>query len=246
MPARADLDQATFDNLVDEKGREVLFETALQCPCKSASAGQLGTCKNCGGTGWIFINPIQTRMILSAVNIVSDFKPWSEEMRGTVNVTCKASINLCQMDRITDLNGDAIFSEVLFLKQKGEQIFTYTTYDVKEVLYIGLFVTDILPLRKLIQDEDYVVNGQTIEIINSDLIGLDVDPKDVSFTIRYKHAPSFCVIELKRETMPTFELKSGVEVLNKMPISAIARRTHYQLTAPNLQGDRLLNNSYTE
>lgn len=246
QPPRVDLLKEEFDRLIDQKGKDVLLEKALLCPCKSRSTNQLSDCKNCGGTGWLFINPLKTRMILHSINIVTDFKPWSEEMRGTVNVTCKAEEELSNMDKITDLNGEAIFNEVLFFKKKGDNIFCYTTYNVKKVLYIGMHTSTSTPLLRLIKDVDYTVNKNIILLIKPSIIEEGISIEDVSFTIRYKHAPEFHVIEMKRETMQTFEYRGGGEKIQNMPISAIARRAHYQLQATNLLGDRLIDNSYTE
>lgn len=244
-PPRADLDKLEFEKLIDQKGKDVIFEKALECPCKSKSTNQQSDCKNCGGTGWVFINPVKTRMILHSINIVTDFKPWSEEMRGTVNVTCKAEEQLSAMDKITDLNGEAIFNEVLFLRKKGTDVFCYTTYAVKEVLYVGLFVATDEPLLRLIEGTDFTIEGSIFKLTNLDLLGSDINAENTSFTIRYKHAPEFHVIEMRRETMQTFEWR-GTERLQNMPVSAIARRAHYQLKANNLLGDRLIDNSYAE
>jgi len=244
-PPRADLDKAEFEKLIDQKGGDVIFEKALECPCKSKSTNQQSDCKNCGGTGWVFINPVQTRMILTAINIVTDFKAWSEEMRGTVNITCKAEEQLSVMDKITVLNGEAIFNEVLFLRKKGEEVFCYTTYAVKEILYVGMFVATDEPLLRLIEGADFTIEGSIFKLTNLDLLGSDSTGENTSFTIRYKHAPEFHVIEMRRETMQTFEWR-GTERLQSMPVSAIARRAHYQLKANNLLGDRLIDNSYIE
>lgn len=244
-PPRADLIKEEFDALIFQKGREVVLEKALECPCKSPSTNQQSTCKNCGGSGWIFINPRKTRMVLSAINIVTDYKPWSEELRGTVNVTAMVEEELSYMDKITALDGEAIYNEVLFFKKKTIDVFCYTTYAIKEILYIGLFRGDESPLLRLQKDVDYTVSGSTIKLINQSLLGTDVNVKNTSFTIRYKHAPEFHVIEMKRETMQTFEWQ-GIEKLKHLPVSAIARRAHYQLKANNLVGDRLIDNSYDD
>lgn len=242
---RVDLIKGEFDRLIDQKGRDVILEKALQCPCKSSQTNQQSACKNCGGTGWVFINPVRTRMILAAINIVNEYRPWSEELRGTVNITCKAEEELTVMDKITSLDGEAIFTEVLFFKQKNADVFTYSTYNIKKMLYIGMYSAANSPLIRLKEGIDYTVDKNIIRLKNTTLITEDPNQIDVSITVRYKHAPEFHVIEVKRETMQTFEWQNQ-EVLRHMPVSAIARRAHYQLQAANLAGDRLLNNSYTE
>lgn len=240
---RADLIKREFDTLIHQKGRGVLLETALQCPCKSPSSGQQSNCNNCGGTGWIFVNPRETRMVLTAISTVTEFRPWSEELRGTVNITTHVEDELSIMDRITALSGESIHNEVLFIKAKATQRFTYCTYNVKKSLYIGLFQGINQPLIKLVEGVDYTVVKNAIKF--EDTLEFPFEAiEDNSITIRYKHAPQFHVIEMKRDTMQTFNWE-GKEVDQNMPTSAIARRAHYQLSAQNLSGDRLLDNSYT-
>lgn len=243
-PPRADLIKQEFDTLIGQKGRDVQLETALQCPCKSESTNQQSNCKNCGGTGWVFINPRQVRMVLTAINAVTEFRPWSEELRGTVNITSHVEDELSIMDRITALDGESIHSEVLFLKQLDDQIFTYTTYDIKEISYIALFKSISQPLQRLVKDTDYTIENNIIKFETSLTLPFN-EVEQNNITIRYKHAPQFHVIEMKRDTMQTFKWE-GNEVNQNMPISAIARRSHYQLTAQNLAGDRLIDNSFTE
>ena len=48
-PPRADLNKQDFDTLIRQKGRDVILETALQCPCKSESTNQQSNCRNCDG-----------------------------------------------------------------------------------------------------------------------------------------------------------------------------------------------------
>lgn len=244
---RADLIKQEFDVLIHQKGRDVLLETALICPCKSESTNQSSACKNCGGAGWVFINPRRTRMVLTAIDAVTEFRPWSEELRGTVNITARVEDFLSHMDKITVIEGESIHNEVLFIKQKGSVAFTYSTYNIKSILYIALFVGDNQLLKRLVLNEDYLITDNIIrfseQFIQSNNIAFSEGSLS-SITIRYKHAPQFHVIEMKRDTMQTFHQNVKQEMNQNMPISAIARRAHYQLTAQNLNGDRLLNNSY--
>ena len=164
-------------------------------------------------------------------------------MRGTVNITAHVEDELSAMDRITALRGESIHNEVLFLKAKGAQIFTYSTYDVKSILYIGLFQGTNTALKRLQQNVDYTVERNALRF-NSDLILLFNEVEQNSITIRYKHSPQFHIIEMKRDTMQTYNWTDR-EIDQNMPVSAIARRAHYQLSAQNLLKDRLLDNSYT-
>lgn len=243
-PPRADLIKKDFDTLIHQKGRDVVLETALQCPCKSESTNQQSNCKNCGGTGWVFINPRQTRMVLTAIDIVNEFRPWSEELRGTVNITAHVEDELSIMDRITALDGESIHNEVLFLKQKGSTIFSFSTYDIKKILYIGMFKSTSEPLIRLKEGEHFTIEKNKIIFITSSFPFQEIAQNN--FTIRYLHAPQFHVIEMKRDTMQSYLWSSQQEVNQNMPVSAVARRSHFQLSAQNLNGDRLLDNSYQD
>lgn len=245
-PPRSDLSKKDFDDLIQQKGNDVLIETALICPCKSISTNQQSNCKNCGGTGWVFINPRERRMVLTAINSVTEFRPWSEELRGTVNITCHEQDDLSEMDRITALKGKAIHNEVLYFKylNSPQTIFTYSTYNIKTIDYIALFVDINQPLRRLKENDDYTfVNNIITFQSNLQLPFEQIEENNI--TIRYKHAPQFHVIEMKRDTMQSYKW-TNQEINQDMPVSAIARRAHYQLSAQNLAGDRLIDNSYIE
>lgn len=249
-PPRADLNKRDFDNLIYQKGRDVILETALECPCKSPSTNQQSNCKNCGGTGWVFINPRETRMVLTAIDAVTDYRPWSEELRGTVSITALEQDEISTMDRITALKGESIHNEVLFIRKEEDQYFCYTTYNIKKTLYIGLYVAIDQPLKRLVLNQDFIFDKNALkftdQFVEDNITSSFVTGETLSVTIRYKHAPQFHVIEMKRETMQSYILDKGVEQNQNMPVSAIARRSHYQLSAQNLTGDRLINNSYTE
>jgi hypothetical protein len=233
---RADFDKEAFDRLISEKGREVILRKALQCPCKSDTVNQLSTCKNCGGTGWIYVNPITTRMVLSGVDVSTKYAPWSEEARGTVAVTAMCEEELSYMDQITLVDGESVFSEVIVIKQAGSNLFAYTTYDISELLFVGLFVSDKEPIVQL-DPAQYTIVDNIFRVVDSDII------KGSSITLRYKHRPSFVIIEFKRETIQSFKLDKSETLLN-LPVSAFAKRLHYHVIARNLASDWLINNNF--
>lgn len=245
---RADLIKSNFDRLVTEKGREVIFEKSLKCPCKSQSINNLSSCKNCGGTGWIFTNAKTTRMVLQGIEVATKLQGWSEELRGMVKVTAMAEENLSYMDRITAIDGTSFYNEVIQFKLSSDnKIFAYCGYNIKELFYIGLFINATTPLTPLVLNTDYtIINGNTV-LLNQGKYGDTPDVTQLSVTLRYSYAPVFHIIEMKRETMQSFIFNDGVGETNQtLPISGYARRAHYQLDAPNLNGDRLLNNDFNE
>lgn len=237
---RADFNQDFFDKLIYEKGRRVLYETAVVCPCKSKAVNQQANCKNCGGTGYAFINPIETRIVLQGVEIVTKLEGWSEQLQGMMRISCPANLDLTHMDKITALDGDDWYNEALPVELYGSTLFTYATYPIKKIKHIGLF-TSVNTKYQWLQPSDYSVDKSAITILNT--YGHDIN--DIMITIKYKYAPIFYVRELKRSTMETFKYVDGIgEKVQHMPLSAYAQRAHYVLNQPNLAGDRLLDNSY--
>lgn len=245
---RVDLQKSDFDRLVTEKGRDVILERAIKCPCKGPQTNALSSCKNCGGVGWIFCNPQKTRIVLQGIEVATKLQGWSEELRGMVRITAMAEEQLSFMDRITALSGTSYYSEVtrFNLSDDSSTIFAYVGYNVKEVIYMGLFVNDQTKLTELAVNTDYTIDGNIVKL-NMDKYG-SMDPTALSVTIRYTYAPVFHILEDKRETIQSYKLLSdgGSEKDQTLPISAYARRAHYMLDGPNLTHNRLLNNDYSE
>lgn len=243
---RADLEQSEFDTLIFQKGRPVLFEKALQCPCKSPSTNQQTNCKNCGGSGWLFVNAEETRMIVQAVAISNDIKAWSEEARGTVNISCRSFERLTYMDRISLLDSQAIYNEVVFLKKSASdptKYFSFLAYNVTDLIYIGLFKS-INDKLVQIQKNQFTFERNIIKIDASVIEALTENK--FSITVKYIHPPTFHIIEMRRETMESIILTGGTEKNQRFPVAAVGRRTHYILDVENLIGNRLLNNDYIE
>lgn len=238
---RVDFEKSEFDDLIYNKGRRVLFEKTLQCPCKSESFNQQSNCKNCGGTGWIFIDPIETRMILHSIGNVNQFKDWSEENRGFVNITALEQDELGWMDRITLLDARAYMGEVLHFKKKNNLMFAFTTFPIKQLRYIGLYIDPHQPLVQLKEDVDYTYQGQIIRLAEKYYQDIDV-----SVTVRYVHSPVFYIMDLKRETMDSFVLDGSKEDLKRFPISAVGRRAQYVLDPRDLNGEGVIKNSYND
>lgn len=243
---RADFTKSDFDRIVTEKGRLVVLEKALRCPCKGASAAHLTSCRNCGGTGWIFINPRESRMVLQGIEVVTKLEGWSEENRGMARVTGLAEDRISFMDKITiEDEGTSTYTEVLSFSRSEDIIFSFTAYPIEKIEYVGLFNGVNLKLTILEPEVDYTIVGNTFRL-NEAKYG-ESTIEDLSVSIRYEHKPVFYVIEVKRDTMQSFKLiENGSEVSQLLPLSAYARRAHYVLNATNLAGNKLLDNSYVE
>lgn len=237
---RVDFENEKYDKIIRDKGRSVIVEKSLICPCKSENSGGLSNCKNCGGYGWSFINPVRTRMIVQSMSISNDFKDWSEMSRGMIKISSKKDENICHMDKLTIEDATSFFTESLYAKKVGQLFFAYTVYAIKDIEYCAFFRTVETTYQQLTRNVHYTIDGNVFTIIDEDLID---DYDELSITLRYSHAPVYYVVDLQRESSETFILSFGSEVKIDLPITFMARRAHYVLNMENTNKNRILDNS---
>jgi len=246
QPTDPGFEEGSFDKFIWDKGYRVIHEKVLQCPCKSVRVNQKSSCRNCGGSGWIFINPVETRMSINGMNKDTTFKEWSQENRGTAGITCMTDMTLCFMDKITIVESENLFNEVRhFVKSEDDKLFTYCSYLIKTIEYIGLYVDDDSALQILIKDVDYTTDGYRIYLDDSYLEDY-VDDNTYSITVRYYHQPQYLIIDANRSVMNSRISYERVEKEFKLPLHYIGRLAAFVLDMPNIANDRLINNSYID
>ena len=240
---RVDFIEDRYRLIIEQKGVAVEVEKAIQCACKTSSMNGISDCQNCGGTGWIFVNPIVTRMVLQGMGVSKDQEPWSEAIKGTVRVSCHASQELSYMDRITRLNGISYFSEVLEFKTKLGTSFAYAAYKMTNVSYLGLFMGPTEAFKRLVRDVDFTVERNIIKLLPSVQLP---DMDQITASIRYSHAPTFHIMDVTREAVDNFIYDGKKEQVQYLPVSAMARRAHFIADMENLSSNRIINNDFTE
>ncbi len=232
-----------FDALQKSKGQKVIHEKAYLCPCKDPQASHLVTCRNCGGTGWIFCNPTETNMIITG--IAADNKLKEAIFReigmldsGSVKVTAYNDDKLSFMDRITLRDATAEHQQVLYPKLTDDesQLFSFTKYDIRSIDYIALFEGEGRRLKRLVEPDDYSFNNNIL-YFDSQYNSLE----NPSITIRYIHSPVFHIIDILRESM-TSPTNEGER--QRLQVHALAKRAHLISDVENFDGDRLFDNSW--
>lgn len=235
------LRKSDFDALVWDKGYPVYHDKALRCPCKEKPADNLSTCRNCGGSGWLFINRSQTKMVVQSMNQDTQFKEWSEENRGTARITAMNEDRLSFMDRITLYESESIYNEILYPKVYSGNNFSFTTYEIIKVLDIFLFQGANQKLKLLELDTDYTIS------LNKIILDPQYISETLKISIRYTHRPQFHVIDLTRNIIDSeiFDINTlGGKKSVPFPVSAIGKLAHYTLDPINYDGDYLFDNSY--
>jgi len=241
--ARVDLRDQDFDALIENKGYSVIHEKALKCPCKSkGDPGNLSSCKNCGGTGWIFVNPIRTKMVVQQMNISKKYEQEGDLSFGTAHVTPRSVDKLSRMDRITLENAETETSEVINFKYQSGETFAYCSFPIKTIYYLGLFDSDDREIKRLTLGEDFNFINNTVKIINQSILVNE----NTSASIRYLHAPQYHVVQLGRDAMEQSIKKGRSETLKDFPQSALVRRADYLWDVENLIKDTLIDNSFLD
>lgn len=230
-----------FDNVIYNQGYDIFIEKAHRCPCKSKGTDNLSSCKNCSGTGWFFINKTQTKAILHSMNLNTKFKEWSETNLGNVNISVRDVDKLSFMDRITVIRGESIHTQVVYPVKYKQTIFSFLDYKPISIEEVFLFDLDSKPLKLLSLNEDYTILNDKI-IFDNKYWKLD---ETFTVSIRYSYNPQFHLIDLTRDIMyASIKDQQGKIVKGQMPISGIARRSHYVLDRQNFNQNLIFDNSY--
>jgi len=228
--------KSNFDNVIQQNGYDIYYEKAISCPCRSDESGkaQLSDCRNCGGTGWTFLNKVQTKAVLHSMNLDTIYKDWTEEKLGTVSITVREVDKLSYMDRIEVIEGEVEYSQLLYPKNRNNKMTSYCTYNIKKILCIYLFAGSDKPLKLLIENIDYTFDKNKIILSDSYLY-----KENIQLSIRYIHSPTFNVIDIIRETMVN---KTQEGPVSQLITNYRGRRSQYVL--PTMTADLFDNSDY--
>lgn len=248
---KVSLDKNNFDELVYQNGIRVLVEDAIACPCKEQGSAHLSSCHNCLGTGWVFVNPYETRALVTSMNKNTKYKYWSPELEGTVSITMMSPFNnrLSKMDKITVLGSTSQMSEVVRRRRKPVEDlfddFVFLSYKPREILSVFMFNGDNNSLIKLLPSQ-YSINGNNPFVL--DLSRNITYPTNYnnSISVYYSHEVAYNVVDLPHDMrMSVRKNDMGQLEDTTLPIQGVARLSHLALgTAPVRDGTGLIDNSY--
>ena len=238
----ADFELDQFEIATRDKGYNVIHSKALQCPCKIKGADHLTSCKNCGGSGWIFVNPTKTRMVVSGIKMQRTYEEQARRDQGVLQITALNGDKLSFMDKIELSDGLGIHTQNLYptIDTVGGRYISFTIYDIYEVEWIGLFIDDSTLIQKLEADIDYTVQHNIVTLTTAhDAL---INPK---ISIRYKHHPVFFIWDVMRDSMTSLLVAEGAKRdVIQLPVLATTLRAHLMADVENFDGDRLLDNSW--
>lgn len=241
-PLDSDFIPNEFRVLVESHGYEVIYERALMCPCKDRGSDHLTTCRNCGGTGHLFVNPTRMKVLLTSINHDREYEEYGKQDLGMLYATPVALVKLTQMDRLTILDGESAHSEVIYPEKDDVtgNYFSLVHYYIKSVEWVGLFIDTDLKVQKLELNEDYTY--QNNKIILDDKFNSLEDPQ---VSITYMHHPQFHVWDIANDIRSVKGKKEGGgRKTNYMPMKALVKRAHLIEDSENFEGTRLYDNSW--
>ncbi len=236
-----------FNEALWENGYDVILEEAVACPCRGTSPANKPTCSNCLGTGWFFVNPLETRAFMMSINRGTKYKDWSPELIGTIAATFMNTNRFGFMDKIILRKNFGLFSETRPARtgiSQGYGKFIFTTYRIVEVRSVFVFNGDGSPLIKLAEDQ-YRINTSNAYVLDIKTGALPLDFNG-SVSISYKHHITYNIVDIPHDLRITKEYGStGKRQMQEMPVQAIARKAQYELNAAtNYAGNNIQNNSY--
>jgi len=241
---QVNLVKSDFDALIEQKGYDVYHDHAIKCPCASKDgASPQSSCKNCGGSGWFYINRTKTRMVLQSMNVNTKLKEWSEERLGTANITARSEDRLSFMDRLTLIDSESEHSQVIFLEKQPDtnQMYGRLRYDPIEAYSVFLYVGVEDKHQLLVEGTDYVIERNMIKTLNIAYGSIE----HPTISVRYKHKAEYTILDLPRDVMvSSIKDCSGKAKDVQFPISAIGRRSHYMPDRNGYSNDTLLDNSF--
>ena len=234
---RIEFDKPSFEDAVWSKGYNVYIESTIKCPCRGKSSSNLATCQNCLGTGYVYLDRYDTRMLVHSINVNTKYKEWSEEKIGTASVTALARDYFSFMDRITIKDSMAIQSEIAFVKNTSTQSYIFTIYDPLSIDYMFIYAGDTVKLTKLVLNTDYTIDRNKI-------IFTSIYQDDIAVSIRYKCNLQYHVIDVPHDVRNSPVTGNTGSLENTLfPVQAIVRRSHYVIDALNFVGDNIIYNS---
>lgn len=258
-PSNAGFDRGNFIDAIDGKGYKCYVERAFQCGCRNRSTGSPSpTCRNCGGSGWIFVNKRETRVVIQQMNRSTKFKSWTKEDAGNVSCSFLPGEDISFMDRITNLDLLSSYSEnIQIFSIDGNQSFVgKTVYYPLEIVGAYLFAGENVPLIPLQHNTDFTIQDNLFKLSDNSLLdglyntaGSTLGARtSYGVSLRYLHSPSFHIIDITRERVKTKskDCSDGLFTLKDMVTHAIAQRTHYIIDSPDISGTGLFDNSYVQ
>lgn len=235
-----------FDAAIWSHGYDIICEKAIRCPCQGNSGAPLPNCQNCHGFGYVFINPVRTKALITGLNRSTQYVQWNPELMGTAAITVRDcdKESLSYFDRVTVEDEYAQFTEMVVARQMAEDtVGVFLSYAPLEngIVAVYIFKDSYSPLIKLSQSVYSIAENNPYCLV----FRKGNVPEGAGVSVLYRHRVEYHVVDLPHEIRASLgkdKLSGRYEIL-KMPIQAIGRRTHLiDMQRPNFDGTGIILN----
>lgn len=217
-----EFDKGAFDAAIVQKGYKIYQERAVACPCGDPGHAN-PSCPHCGGIGYFYINPSETKAIITSINVNTQYKEWTMDNAGTIAVTTyDEGLNLSFFDRITFKEKFGRFTENRVVRKTADKTFVWLTF--KPIEIYGVYVIDGGAVRQL-SPSDYKMEPS---INDCALFLSSIYSENLIVSVYYKHYVQYNVIDLPHEIRAS-NITNNDGNLRKidLPVQAIARRANF-------------------
>jgi len=185
---RVDLKPEQFDLLIHQKGYRVTWEQAMFCSCYSTSGQPNYECDTCHGLGYVYFNPVETRIAVASIAGNKQQDRIGLNDVGYAYATTKTSDLVGFRDRFTFTDFTTRFSEVVERQPVGiPDILRYPVTSINCVRQLDMIFTI---------EEDFIVDPNSPR----QLLWLteSIVPGD-NYSILYITKPVYIVINIEHE-----------------------------------------------
>lgn len=227
------LNNDEFETLIKDYGYDVEVSKAVKCPCTTVGHGYSAhpSCMNCGGSGWYFLTPVKTILVLQSMGSNRKYENWTEENMGTVNITARYGDKLSYMDKITLIDGVTEYTQQLipFINNKQKQV-AFTIYEPTAISSLLLFTDASKPLKELKLGVDYTFSKNLITFLKK-----PINDQLYHVSIRYEHKPQYHVIDIQRDIMVQSRMKqcTNDQIKQNFPVRCVGKIAHNILSPEN-------------
>lgn len=226
------LTESHFNSIIFDKGYTCFIETAMLCPCTyNITGGSQSNCKNCGSTGYYWINKKETRLFITNLNNTTSTEKWTDTNVGIANISARMEDKMGLLDKVTICEQISTYIQKTVISIENGVKFALVDFQPIEIEELFLFINSDESLLH-IPKEDY-------EIVNSGITISNKYATNSTLSIKYKYHPVYHIIEILRENVANY---IG-DTKQNLPLKYRAKRASVVFDADNMFDTRLLDNT---
>lgn len=189
---QVDFDRDEFTRLLYGKGYDVCWEKAAFCPNRPpdglAPKDHDINCTLCEGTGFIYFDPVPTRMLVQTVKLNESFYAYGRWDAGSAMVTALPEFRLNYWDRLTLGNGVARFQELVRRQPEGDDLLKYEPLSIEYVAWVNRSKELVI----FTKDEHFALVDGSLHWYEG---VVHPDANDY-YTVAYSYRPRYIVLDL--------------------------------------------------